>query len=78
MFEYIKKTFHEQYPAITVPDCNWMFMNAGGWMGQTCLLHASLSEYVLLFGTSIETGGAKENLAKFNLLFTRSFWTLLG
>ncbi|GJD11583.1 Sigma non-opioid intracellular receptor 1 [Galdieria sulphuraria] len=28
-----------------------------GWMGSFCLLHASLTEYVLLFGTAIETAG---------------------
>lgn len=35
----------------------WIFINAGGWMGSFCLLHASLTEYILLFGTSIETSG---------------------
>lgn len=26
-------------------------------MGSMCLLHASLTEYVLLFGTAVDTGG---------------------
>lgn len=36
-----------------VPDrgCEFIFINAGGWMGSYCLLHASLTEYVLFFGT---------------------------
>nr|XP_033791560.1 sigma non-opioid intracellular receptor 1 [Geotrypetes seraphini] len=38
-------------------DLQWVFVNAGGWMGSMCLLHASLTEYVLLFGTAVDTGG---------------------
>ncbi|CAL1541052.1 unnamed protein product [Lymnaea stagnalis] len=38
-------------------DLQWIFMNAGGWMGSMCLLHASLTEYVLFFGTAVDTTG---------------------
>ncbi|XP_029693606.1 sigma non-opioid intracellular receptor 1 isoform X2 [Takifugu rubripes] len=47
------------YPGHILPDeeLQWVFVNAGGWMGSMCLLHASLTEYLLLFGTAVDTGG---------------------
>lgn len=47
------------YPGHILPDedLQWIFVNAGGWMGSICVLHASLTEYVLLFGTALDTGG---------------------
>jgi len=35
----------------------WLFMNAGGWMGSVYVLHASVTEYVLFFGTAVDTQG---------------------
>ncbi|KAG7266256.1 hypothetical protein CRUP_008595 [Coryphaenoides rupestris] len=58
-FSKIVLELRKRYPGHILPDedLQWVFVNAGGWMGSMCLLHASISEYVLLFGTALDTGG---------------------
>jgi hypothetical protein len=40
-----------------VEDTEWIFIRSGGWIGAFRLQYASLTEYVLLFGTAIPTSG---------------------
>uniref|UniRef100_UPI00398F0519 sigma non-opioid intracellular receptor 1 n=1 Tax=Pristiophorus japonicus TaxID=55135 RepID=UPI00398F0519 len=58
-FTKVVVELRKKYPGHILPDedLKWIFVNAGGWMGSMCLLHASLTEYVLLFGTAMDTGG---------------------
>nr|XP_022338233.1 sigma non-opioid intracellular receptor 1-like [Crassostrea virginica] len=58
-FGKIATVLGRMYPGHILPeeDMQWIFMNAGGWMGSMCLLHASLTEYILFFGTAVETSG---------------------
>ncbi|XP_066507383.1 sigma non-opioid intracellular receptor 1 [Hoplias malabaricus] len=58
-FAKVVVELRRQYPGHILPDedLQWVFVNAGGWMGSMCLLHASLTEYVLLFGTAVDTSG---------------------
>jgi hypothetical protein len=56
-FHNISKQLQTAYPQLITDSSEWIFINAGGWMGSFYLLHASLTEYVLLFGTAIETSG---------------------
>uniref|UniRef100_A0A8C8S8E7 Sigma non-opioid intracellular receptor 1 n=1 Tax=Pelusios castaneus TaxID=367368 RepID=A0A8C8S8E7_9SAUR len=58
-FSKIIVELRKKHPGHILPDedLQWVFVNAGGWMGSMCLLHASLTEYVLLFGTAVDTGG---------------------
>ncbi|KAJ8007515.1 hypothetical protein DPEC_G00118300 [Dallia pectoralis] len=58
-FSKVVVELRKKYPGHILPDedLQWVFVNAGGWMGSMCLLHASLTEYLLLFGTAVDTGG---------------------
>ncbi|XP_064642652.1 sigma non-opioid intracellular receptor 1-like [Lineus longissimus] len=58
-YKLILKELRQKFPGHILPnsDLQWIFVNAGGWMGSMCLLHASLTEYVLFFGTAVDTSG---------------------
>jgi C-8 sterol isomerase len=47
----------KRYPGHIDPQTGWVFNNAGGAMGAMCVLHASLTEYVMIFGTPLGTEG---------------------
>ena len=57
MFAVVHDGLHSRYPKHIHPELRWVFNNAGGAMGQMAIVHASLTEYVLFFGTPIGTEG---------------------
>jgi len=58
-FENVHRDLSAKYPGHILPasDLEWVFLNAGGLMGSLCVLHASLTEYLLFFGTAVDTTG---------------------
>ncbi|KAK6951850.1 Squalene epoxidase [Daldinia eschscholtzii] len=59
--DYIVTELYEKYPAHVNPKWNvteeWMFNNAGGAMGAMYLIHSSITEYLIIFGTAAGTEG---------------------
>jgi C-8 sterol isomerase len=53
----IKEDLLKRYPRHINPSPKWILNNAGGAMGAMCVLHASLTEYVIIFGTPVGTEG---------------------
>jgi len=55
----IEKDIRFKYKDHIIPkrDTQWIFVNSGGWMGAMYILHASLTEYILFFGTGVDTSG---------------------
>ncbi len=56
-FDFIIEELNRAYPGHIWKKQNWIFNNAGGAMGQLTLLHASIREYIIFFGTCIGTEG---------------------
>ncbi|XP_003385318.1 PREDICTED: sigma non-opioid intracellular receptor 1-like [Amphimedon queenslandica] len=55
----IEKRLREKHGDHILPKEHqkWIFVNCGGWMGAMYILHASMTEYVMFFGTGIDTSG---------------------
>jgi C-8 sterol isomerase len=57
MCQYLVTELDKRYHGYINPKINWVFNNAGGAMGAMTLLHGSLQEYLIIFGTPIGTEG---------------------
>lgn len=53
----VVRQLNGRYPGRILKNPPWMFNNAGGAMGAMLVLHCSLVEYVIIFGTAVGTEG---------------------
>jgi C-8 sterol isomerase len=57
MMQGIADDLNKEYPGHVALKEEWVFNNAGGAMGSMWILHASITEYVIIFGTPVGTEG---------------------
>ncbi|KAG6125124.1 C-8 sterol isomerase [Claviceps purpurea] len=55
--KFIADELHETHGKMVNVEEDWVFNNAGGAMGAMYILHASVTEYLIIFGTAIGTEG---------------------
>jgi C-8 sterol isomerase len=77
MMELVIEDLLKAYPGHIETRQNWLFSMAAGAVGIMTVLHGSLSEYLLLFGTPVGTEGfsGRYHLDIYDFLLTGEMWT---
>ena len=78
-FDAVTEELRKRYPRyIHDGPRKWIFNNAGGAMGMLTLLHASITEYVIIFGSSIGTEGhsGRYRADVYDWLFSGEMWCM--
>src|SRR5690606_5800536 len=57
MIAQLRRELPERYPGHILENTDWIFNNAGRAMGQMLVLHASITESIMIVGSSIGTEG---------------------
>lgn len=57
MMTKLAEDLAQEYPGHIRLTEEWVFNNAGGAMGSMWILHGSLTEYLIIFGTPVGTEG---------------------
>lgn len=75
-FVNITAELKHRYPGHIADLHSPIFINAGGFMGSFTLIHASLSEYILFFGSALGTTGHSGRYWGdiYDFLLTGEFW----
>lgn len=77
IFTSVEEQLAARFPKQIDRTSPWIFNNAGGAMGQIKLLHCSISEYILIFGTPIGTEGHSGRYATevYDVMLDGEMWT---
>lgn len=76
----ITAALHARYgDHVSTRPRNWILNNAGGAMGQLTLLHASITEYLIFFGSPIGTEGhsGRYSTEVYDWVFDGEMWCYL-
>jgi C-8 sterol isomerase len=79
-FDAITAALRAAYPRYVADrPRDWIFNNAGGAMGQITLLHGSITEYLIFFGTPIGTEGhsGRYRTEVWDFMFDGEMWAYL-
>src|SRR5689334_12167810 len=77
MVRNVSQELARRYPGHIDTHPNWMLSLAGGVMGIMTVLHGSLSEYVLIFGTPVGSEGfsGRYRLEIHDFMLAGEMWT---
>jgi C-8 sterol isomerase len=79
-FDAITTALRAAYPEhVPARSRDWIFNNAGGAMGQMTLLHGSITEYLIFFGTPVGTEGhsGRYRTEVWDFVFDGEMWTYI-
>jgi hypothetical protein len=77
MVKTVVDGLHAAYPGHIARVPRWVISRAGGAMGMMMVLHGSLSEYVLLYGSPIGTEGfsGRYRVEVYDFVLAGEMWT---